>query len=134
MPRVSTEGSELSDNRKLRFSFEYYDSTSKYCLSSCTGEQVKKTLSRLKDINSKTLNELRRERWVYHFNEVIWENTKEKGGFPDSRLSKLPAFHFALLGVNQQLARVFGAYSQDTFYIVWFDLNHKIYPSPLKNT
>lgn len=49
-------------------------------------------------------------------------------------MNLLEPFHFALLGVNGQLTRVFGAYSSGTFYIVWFDLDHMIWPSELKHT
>lgn len=122
---------------KIKFSFEYYDASenTKYCLSDWSKEQIKEALSRLKDINTKTFKELNTfGRRVYHFGEVYWERTVEKSGFPDPRLKYLSPFHFALLGVNGQLTRVYGAYSSGTFYIVWFDLNHEIWPSTLKNT
>lgn len=120
--------------QNLKFSFEYYDESGKYCLSSWSGEQIKMGLKRLKEISSKSFFGLQNESKVYHFNEVIWEKTIEKNGFPDSRTKNLSAFHFALLGVNGQLTRVYGAYSQGVFYIVWFDLNHDIWPTLLKHT
>ncbi len=123
-----------TSREKLKFSFEYYDTSNKYCLSSWTKEQIKGSLARLKDISSKSFNLLKQDSRTYHFNEVIWEKTIEKNGFPDQRTKNLAAFHFALLGVNGQLARIYGAYSQGTFYIVWFDLNHDIWPTPLKYT
>lgn len=124
----------LSQTKKLRFSFEYYDTAcDEFCLSRFKPDQIRKALARLKDINSKTYLELRKGRRVYHFNQVDWGQTIKKG-FPDSRLEEWPAFHFALVGVNRQKARVFGALYLDTFYIVWFDLNHEIWPSPLRYT
>jgi len=126
---------DLSKTEKLRFSFEYYDTAcDEFCLSRFKPDQIRKALARLKDINSKTHLELRAERHVYHFNQVEWDQTIKKDGFPDSRLEEWPAFHFALVGVNKQKARVYGAYYQGTFYIVWFDLNHEIWPSRLKHT
>ena len=126
----------LPKNKPIVFSFEYYDTTNdKYCLSSWAPEQIKKALKRLKEINTKSFNELLHQgSRVYHFGEVIWEKTVKKVGFPDSRVSKFSAFHFALLGVNQQRARVYGAYNEGVFYIVWFDLNHEIWPTFLKHT
>lgn len=125
----------LPSNEKLRFSFEYYDRTSNnYCLSSWGQSQIRNTLFRLQDVCTKSFNDLTRERKVYHFGEVVWEKTTKKTGFPDSKVNQLPAFHFALLGINNQKARVYGAYSAGTFYIVWFDLNHEIWPVELKNT
>jgi hypothetical protein len=120
---------ELPENRKITFSFEYYDSTrDDYCISGWSREQIRRTLNCLKDINSKSFNQLRRENRVYHFGEVNWENTVEKSGFSNPAVNKMSAFHFSLVGVNNQLARAFGAYYAGTFYIVWFDLNHKIWP------
>ncbi|KKQ36483.1 MAG: hypothetical protein US54_C0066G0007 [Candidatus Roizmanbacteria bacterium GW2011_GWA2_37_7] len=125
----------LPANEKLKFSFEYYDKISdKYCLSSWQQREIRNALLRLQDICTKSYNDLARDRKVYHFYEVVWEKTIKKTGFPDKRLEKLSAFHFALLGINNQKARVFGAYSTGTFYIVWFDFNHEIWPVELKHT
>ncbi len=119
----------------LRFSFEFYDtSQDKYCLSHFTPDQVRETLARLKQVNENTLNELRQKKMVYHFHSVDWSTTTEPGGFPDRRLDELEPFQFALLNVNQQRARVYGAISGDTFFIVWFDLHHQITPSYKKHT
>lgn len=75
-----------------------------------------------------------KERATYHFGEVDWKKTIKKDGFPNPAVNQLQAFHFALLGVNGQLTRVFGAYSSGIFYVVWFDLNHEIWPVELRNT
>lgn len=124
-----------TNNPKINFSFEYYDKQStKYCISCWTAKQIRDSLLQLQDICTKSFNDLTRESRVYHFQEVIWEKTIEKGGFPNPAIKNLPAFHFALIGVNNQLARVYGVYSRGTFYIVWFDLNHTIWPVALKHT
>ncbi|PJC28382.1 hypothetical protein CO054_00525 [Candidatus Shapirobacteria bacterium CG_4_9_14_0_2_um_filter_39_11] len=128
---------ELPENRKITFSFEYYDtSCDDYCISNqkWSKEQIKKALGRLKDISSKSFNQLRKERGVYHFYEVYWEQTIKKEEFPNPAVNHMSPFHFALLGVNRQLARVYGAYYAGTFFIVWFDLDHEIWHSPLKHT
>lgn len=123
------------ENEKIKFSFEFYDlSREDYCISHWQQAQIKEAIKRLRDINCKTFNKLRAQHRVLHFGEVYWEKTIEKNGFPDPRVKNMNAFHFALLGVNSQLARVYGAYSKGTFYIVWFDLNHSIWPTPLRNT
>lgn len=119
---------------KLNFSFEYYDcSRYDYCLSKWEENQIRKTLERLKDISQKSFNDLKSEGRVYHFGQVHWDRTTEKNGFPN-QAKYLEPFHFALIGVNGQLARVYGGLSGGTFYIVWFDLEHKIWPSPLRHT
>lgn len=119
-----------NDNNKLRFSFEFYDTTTnEYCLSEMEKKDIKRTLERLKQVNEKSFKELLSEKRVFHFHEVDWKRTTEKNGFPDSRVSQLQPFQFSILGVKNQRARIFGAYYQGTFYIVWFDYEHKIYPS-----
>ncbi len=122
---------------KIKFSFEYYDTRSdKYCISCWGKERIKKSLERLRDINTKSFLDLSngRNREVYHFAQVIWEKTIQKNGFPDLRVKNMAPFHFALLGVNEQKARVYGVYSSGTFYFIWFDLIYTIWPIKLKNT
>ena len=117
---ISIPTPDLS-KEKLKFSFEYYDKDScDYCLSSWGEDQIRNALLRLQDICTKSFNDLNRERAVYHFGEVIWEKTTKKNGFPNPSVNQLQAFHFALLGINNQRDRVFGAYSSGTFYIVRF--------------
>ena len=125
-----------SESKNISFSFEFYDISdeNKYCLSQWNKEQISLALLRLRDINKKTYNEISRDSKVYHFYPVDWNKTTKKQGFSDVKLKNLSAFHFSLLGINNQKARVFGAYSQNIFYIVWFDLNHEIWPSFKKHT
>lgn len=122
-------------NEKIKFSFEFYDtSTNEYCLSCWNQKQIKRSLECLKDISTKSFNDLRRGSGTYHFGEVVWKETIKKQGFPDIRAQNLPPFHFALVGVNGQRARVYGVFSTGVFYIIWFDLEHLIWPTPLKHT
>ena len=119
---------------KLKFSFEFYDTDNdEYCLSTWDKEQTGKALECLKDISTKSYDDLSRGRKTYHFGEVAWEKTIKKRGFPDARANNLPPFHFALVGVNGR-ARVYGAFSTGIFYIIWFDLEHLIWPTPLRGT
>lgn len=74
------------------------------------------------------------QRGTYHFYPTDWQRTIEPRGFPDPRANALDPFHFALIGVNGQKARVYGALSGDTFFIVWFDLDHRIWPTFKKHT
>ena len=124
---------QLPENQKLRFSFEYYDG-SKYCVSEWTKKDIKDALLRLREVCRMTFNDLRRGSRVYHFHEVDWNTTSEKTGFADPDVNQLQPFQFALLGINKQRARIYGAYSTGTFYIIWFDLNHSITPSLQKHT
>ena len=120
---------------KLTFSFQYYDvnSDGKYCISRFDELQIKEAMARLKEISSKTLSEILSQR-SYHAHAVSWEKTTEKNGFGSSHVGEMYPFQFALPNVNQSMCRVFGAISGSVFYVVWFDLNHEIWPTKLKNT
>jgi len=116
-------------SKRIKFSFRYYDVTSdRYCLSCWPRQEIRKTLGRLREIGEKTYSEMCADGEVLHFHEVDWQQTTETRGFPDHDAGTMPPFQFALLGVNHQKARVFGALSGDTFYIVWFDKDHRVYP------
>lgn len=120
---------------KISFSFEFYDTEDDaYCLSKFSNDQVKKAMARLKDISSKTFNELLQQSKVLHFGQVFWDRTIKPQGFSNPAIADLDPFHFSLLGVNGQLTRVYGAYANGVFFIVWFDLDHVIWPTPLRNT
>jgi hypothetical protein len=137
-PSVPADDTAKSLSLNLNFSFQYYDTEPEniFCFSVMSDTEIKQTLARLKDICSKTFNELRQSKYVYHFNPVVWEKTIFPDGFPEpiKELNNLEPFHFKILGINNGMARVFGAYSQSTFYVVWFDYDHEIWPTPKKNT
>lgn len=124
------------NNQELVFSFKHYDTSSNtpYCLSEWAQTQIKDALTRLGEINKKSFSELLQQSRIYRFHEVDWSKTTQPTGFPGTALDQLSPFQFELLGVNSGKARVFGAYQNGIFYIVWFDLNHKIWPSLLKHT
>ena len=118
----------------LKFSFQFYDKSDKYCFSCWEKGKIREALLRLRDISEKRLGELFSSREVLHFYPVYWSQTIEKNGFPDEKANSLEPYHFSLLGVNGQKARVYGALARDTFYIVWFDFDHKIWPVIKKHT
>lgn len=120
---------------RVRFSFEFYDLTQdKYCLSKAEPLQVRRIMERLRQINEKTFAELNQAGAVLHFHSVDWDKTRERHGFPYAQLADFEAFQVALLGVNGQKARLYGAYSANIFYVVWFDLEHHIWPSFKRHT
>lgn len=136
--KVSESDQKLA-SLNISFSFEYYDTSAEslFCLSDWGKESIKHTLGRLRDICQKTLYEMQQQRKVYHFTPTDWSKSKMyPKGFPEhiGALNNLDPFHFAVLGLNQQKARVFGAVSGSTFYIVWFDYDHDVLPYKLKHT
>jgi len=75
-------------------------------------------------------------RKTYHFYPTNWSSTAYKDGFPGplDALNALEPFHFGIVGLNNQRARIFGALSGSTFYIAWFDYEHDIIPVALSHT
>ena len=131
--RKNTLTAKLPDSY-IKFSFKFYDTRNQqYCISTWKQEDIALVLERLKDISNKTFTEISRHN-TYKFHPVKWEETRHKSGFPSNEANELNPFQFALVGVNGQKSRIFGAYADNTFYIVWFDFNHEIHPSPKKNT
>lgn len=131
---ISIPQPRVDARQKLVFSFEFYDLSGKYCLSNFKQEDILLAIERLKQLNSKTLPELFRDKKVLHFHEVDWSRTAEKKGFPNHVVNQMSPFQFSLNGINNQKARVYGAYNNEVFYIVWFDFNHCVWPSYLKHT
>jgi hypothetical protein len=125
---------KLPEDETIKFSFRCYDESGKFCLSKWEKEDVSKVLKRLKELNRKTYGELHREKTVYHFHPVDWNTTTEKSGYADNYLKDKEPFQIALIGINNQKARMYGAFERNIFYIVWFDFEHLITPSVLKHT
>lgn len=121
-------------NNKITFSFEYYDKEKKYCLSSWGEKEIAQALCRLGEVNQKTFTELSAQSRTFRFHPVRWESTIEKNGFPDPGISGLSPFQFSLVGINDSKARIYGGYGSNVFYVVWFDLEHQIWPSFKKHT
>lgn len=125
---------KIDKKEKLTFSFEFYDRSGKYCLSKFEKTDIPLAIERLQQLNEKTLLEILRGKKVWHFHEVYWEMTTERGGFPSKKANEYSPFQFSLVGVNNQKARVYGALGGGIFYIVWFDLEHQVWPTFKKNT
>lgn len=119
----------------VQFSFLHYDlERTEYCFSLGEIHDIRRSLEVFKDYNGKTWIELLRDRSTLHLHEVDWSATKEPKGFQNQAIEEAAAFQFALIGVNNQKARVFGIFEDPVFYIVWIDWNHQIQPSKKKNT
>ena len=113
----------------LTFSFAYYDVNKErgYCLSSWPEQEIAQSLVRLREISTMSRPQLTQGGKTYRFHPVDWEETTEKGGFPTGVPAYMEPYQFALVGVNGKKARVFGGVYKNTFYIVWFDHDHKIW-------
>jgi hypothetical protein len=114
----------------ISFSFRFYDGADrKYCISQWEKEKIALSLTRLKQINEKTYNEMAKDGVTMHFHQVDWAKTKKPKGFPNGAKEVGNPFQFELLGINSGKARVYGALNSAVFHIVWFDFNHEIWPT-----
>ena len=123
-----------SDIKEIVFSFRYYDTDcSDWCISEWEKEQIKTALTQLKEINQKKITELCRGK-PWHSHPVEWKKTIYRDGFPNKSLREMESWQIALPSVKKTCTRFFGVIEKNIFHIVWFDLNHKIWPTKLKNT
>ena len=120
--------------QKLKFSFEYYAFDPSWCFSKLDSNALHQAIVRLKELSQKTHSDIIRERFVLHWHEIDWQKTTRKDGFGISAVQNLEHYQVALLGVNGQLCRLHGAYSENVFYVVWVDPSHELQISNLKGT
>lgn len=116
----------MDDETKLRFSFLLYENHSKYCLSSFSQADVRRTLNWLKVLCNLSFDDLKSDRRKYKFNEIFWHRTNEPNGFSDKSLKDNEVYELVLFNVNNRRARLFGIPYGNTYYIVWFDYNHEV--------
>jgi hypothetical protein len=122
-----------SDIPPIVFSFKYYDNNEKWCISCWKKDEIKTALKRFQEINNNQVPILKIGK-TWHFHPIRWEETIYPKGFTNPLLNEMEAWQIALPSVKKSLTRVYGVIQQNIFYIVWFDLNHDICPTTLKNT
>jgi hypothetical protein len=109
------------------FSFKYYDHAHvDFSICTHTMEDVKKLFSRLRDYSRMLWREVIQHHGSHH-HEVHWRDTAYPNGFeniPVKIREGITPRQFALEGIY----RIFGFFDGTTFYIVWFDKDHKVYP------
>jgi hypothetical protein len=115
----------------LRFSFKYLDlhTNAKFCLDHCESGYLEKLLLRLRDVNGFTVNEFRTNRDASlraHIHD--WRKTSEPQGFSslNAQLRSAEAWQFEI--TKKVHGRVHGILLDDTFYVVWLDPKHHLYP------
>jgi len=115
---------------KIRFSFEHFDSSdAEVCPPEFHPLYTQTLMERLKALSSWTLREFMNS----HSKSIRahphnWEKTARPEGFAhlNEQLKSIPAWQFQLS--KNEHGRVHGFFIGDTFYIIWLDKNHKLYP------
>lgn len=116
----------------LKFSFKYLDlvSNAKFCLAHCQDGYLEKLLLRLRDVNGITVNEFRTTKAnALRAHTHVWSKTSEPKGFTclNSQLRENEAWQFEI--TSNLHGRVHGILLDDTFFVVWLDPKHKMYPA-----
>jgi hypothetical protein len=114
----------------LRFSFRYFTNDADLCPKSYIDNYAQKLAERLKELSNWTL-----KRFTSDFQQEVknhrinWAQTSRKDGFgnilpPQVRDSE--PWQFSV--TRNEHGRVHGFLIGNTFYIVWLDCNHRLYP------
>lgn len=120
-----------SEQIGIKFSFKYIHFTNpKFSLSRCKKEgYLEKLLLRLQNVSGLTLMEFRStQARALRSHLVRWEDTSEKNGFSflNEQLQGADPWQFQLS--SNEHGRVHGFFIDDTFFIVWLDPDHQLYP------
>ncbi|MEG4808929.1 hypothetical protein QUA82_14795 [Microcoleus sp. F8-D3] len=121
---------KLKPPQGISFSFKYYqDNHNKF---SCIKKEVSfwlTLLARLKALSSLTAQEFSAiGNSTLRCHKIKWEDTSETGfGMPNEEQLVDTPYQFSL-SANEH-GRVHGFFIKETFYIVWLDPDHLLYPA-----
>lgn len=118
------------DDHYIRFSFQHFDaSDAEVCPPTFQPHYTQTLMERLKALSSWTLKEFMNS----HSKSIRahthdWGRTARPRGFQhlNEQLRGCPAWQFQLS--KGEHGRVHGFFIDTTFYVVWLDCDHKVYP------
>ena len=115
----------------IRFSFKCLDlvSNEKFGIHRCGDGYLLKLLERLRDLSSLKETEFRTSRSSsLRVHEIDWARTSEPDGFRDlnEQLRALQAWQFEI--TSNAHGRVHGFLLEGTFFVVWVDPDHQLFP------
>jgi hypothetical protein len=117
------------DAHGLSFSFKYLDlhGSKDFSLDHASAGYTLTFLDRLRDLSSMRKEEFMRNHSL-RSHVIDWEKTSRPEGFTqlNPQLKDLPAWQFQL--TSNEHGRVHGFFIDDTFFIVWLDPAHNLYP------
>jgi hypothetical protein len=114
----------------LKFSFLHFDhSDEEMCPAEFTPQYTQSLMRRLRAISNRTV-----EKFERNYDGTIknhahdWSKTARPGGFGKLKgeFRDLEGWQFCL--ENRGHGRVHGVMAGDTFYVIWLDLHHGLYP------
>lgn len=125
IPEVSGPSAPLS------FSFQYAIlDCDKFRIDNCESQYFLKLLERLKALCNQTPKDLQRSRSkALRCHPIVWGETSEAKGFAKLlplALKDSTPYQFSI--TTNKWGRVHGFFIGSRFHIVWFDVDHRLYP------
>lgn len=120
--------------REMKFSFKYSAiDHKKFSISNKKAKYFKKVIERLKNISSWTFTELKGDKGkTLRFNYLDFSTSSEKSGFSHLNIQHETCKPYEFSISSNEHGRVHGFVNENTFYIVWFDPDHKLFPNANK--
>ena len=116
-------------DEQLRFSFSYFTNDDELCPKVFTANYTQKLAERLKELSTWTLKRFT-ERPVpaVRNHRITWSDTSRPAGFTHlpQQVRDAEAWQFSIT-VNEH-GRVHGLLIGATFYVIWLDCDHRLYP------
>lgn len=114
----------------LRFSFKLFQQNDKFSLGHCGDGYLPQFVVRLKGLSGLTVHEFRTNRsGALRAHQIDFSETSEPQGFHElnEQLRGLEAWQFQITA--NEHGRVHGILLDETFYVVWIDAAHQLYPA-----
>ena len=137
MPRDGRiRASPLPPSPTLRFSFKHLDfNTEKFCVRNCDREFWYNLHCRIYGYSRWTVDQFRDQNQnnqnMEHRHTIYFPETSELGGFVNvdqENLALEEPWQFSVNPVPECIGRVHGLLQDDTFYVIWLDPCHRLYP------
>ncbi len=113
-------------NKTINFSFECVALTGdQFALESVSDNILRELIKKMQYYGTIEPRHLRN--YDHHCHPIDWKDSRvTRTGFThlDEQKQAYPAWQLNIVGI----ARMHGFFSENTFYIVWFDSNHELYP------
>lgn len=117
-------------NERLRFSFEFFDKDdAELCPPVFRDGYTQRLMERLKALSTWTVHQFTNQKQgTVRNHHHDWSKTTRPGGFGrlPSNMRELLGWQFCL--AENSFGRVHGVILDNTFFIVWLDHDHKLYP------
>lgn len=118
-------------NLPLRFSFKLFDhNDAELCPGTFRSGYTQTLMQRLRDLSSWTIGKFTEQQdKAIRNHQHEWQKTSRPTGFPNlnQHYQAYPGWQFCLS--SNEHGRVHGIIIDDTFYVIWLDHDHKLYPN-----